>query len=744
MALCHLAAFFQSFKRAEMLVDDEIIEELILEPQIDTRNDKEKQSEQHHSPIEEERSEITPHQTILRKKRLERIFFAIMEVQIHPDETEFENETGHESGKTDQRAEQAFLSDALLKQVEKNGNAESDTENHPQKQEMGFELLPPGPDRLTDTKGLHNAYIEKINLSISEAGKNLTISILSEIRESNPCPNLGKVMYYHYTNLAIFKSIQEVYPPLAGSRTTTILYPLKIFFNRAIVTYLTLHCPARQKEQRSFSNRSSPGTLGRYLISCFLILMRRFLTKGWLIAISVVIIIAGSGAYLFFYAKEHKAEFAAGSFDLFQKVSRLLPLAPDTKKEIEVVNALVETLTKQDEVTRVFLVLLQNSDELRPGGGFLGQYAVIKVKNGEIVSTFVEDANLLDQRLKAAQIKITPPYPFLRKLQLKRWGFRDSNFSPNFPTNAEKAEYFYRLAGGREKFDGVIAVNSLTFNRILAVTGPIQIPGDSNVYTSEDGAQKLEERVEKAYLGEDVPAELKQNRKLIMKKLAAEIIRRAVTVSNIPKLAEFAQTELRNKDVMLYFKDPALQSLVESVHWDGSVTQDWGGDYLMLVDANMGALKTDYYIKRTLDYTVDFTGEKPIATAIYTYQNNAPRGDWRTSDYHTYLRAFVPLGSTLLERKWINAVITNTDFDKTYFGGFVDVEIGQSDVMTTLRYQLPDTVTPENYRLLIQKQSGVGTIPVTVHLKTNDREYTESADLLKDLNFSIQTVEEKR
>ena len=241
-----------------------------------------------------------------------------------------------------------------------------------------------------------------------------------------------------------------------------------------------------------------------------------------------------------------------------------------------------------------------------------------------------------------------------------------------------------------------------------------------------------------------MPAELKQNRKLIMKKIAAEIMKRVATVSNIPRLAEFAQTELRNKDVMLYFKDPALQTLVESVHWDGGVVKDWGGDYLMLVDANMGALKTDYYVKRTLDYTVDFTGEKPTGTIVYTYSNTAPFGNWRTSDYHTYLRAFVPQGSRLLERKWINAVITNEDLNKTYFGGFVDVEIGQSDVQTTLTYELPDTITPDNYRLLIQKQSGVGTLPVTVHLKTKSQEYTQTAELLKDLNFSIQTVDEKK
>lgn len=469
--------------------------------------------------------------------------------------------------------------------------------------------------------------------------------------------------------------------------------------------------------------------------------MFSFLTKGWVIGLVVLTIVSIGGYYAFFYAKEHKTEFAAGTLNVFQKVSKLLPIAADTKKEIEVVNQLVGELTKQDDRIWVFLILLQNTDELRPGGGFLGQYAIVKTKNGEVLSTFVEDANLLDQRIVA---KITPPYPFARKLQLKNWKFRDSNFSPDFPTNAEKAQYFYRLAGGREKFDAVIGVNSHVFNNILNITGPIQIPGDSNVYTSADGAYKLEERVERAYLGEDVPAELKQNRKAIMKKLASEIMNRVATVGNIPKLAEFAQNELRNRDVMVYFADPNLQSLVESVHWDGSVAEDWTGDYLMLVDANMGALKTDYYMRRSLDYTVDFTGEKPVATILYTYKHTAARGDWRTSDYHTYLRAYVPKGAKLLERKMVGAPLTDEAFGKTYFGVFVDVLIG-GQTAGMIKYELPDTVTEENYRLLLQKQSGVGTLPVSVHIKTKDgKTFDQTADVQKDLTLSIQEVEERK
>jgi hypothetical protein len=362
------------------------------------------------------------------------------------------------------------------------------------------------------------------------------------------------------------------------------------------------------------------------------------------------------------------------------------------------------------------------------------------------ISYVVEDANLLDQRIKNANIKITPPWPLTRYAQIKRWMLRDSNFSPDFPYNAGKAEYFYRLGGGREKFDGVIAVNSDVFNHALELTGDITMPG-FGTFTSQDGALKLEEAVEKNYLGDDVPAELKENRKNIMKRIAAEMIARLNKIENIPKIAEFAQTELRTKDIMLYFHDENLQSQVESVHWDGGVATDWTGDYLMVVDANLGALKSDYYVKRSLAYTVDFTGEYPKANVSYTYNHTATHGDWRTSDYHTYTRILAPLGSKYIDqsRRHTGGVIgqDSTDLKKTVFGYKVDALMNR-ELETGIEYTLPDTVTADSYRLLIQKQSGIGMIPVTVTIKTKDKEYTQSFELKKDLNLSIQEVEEKK
>ena len=447
--------------------------------------------------------------------------------------------------------------------------------------------------------------------------------------------------------------------------------------------------------------------------------------------LGIVLILLILGGFLFFkFGKVDKQNMLVNTVSVFDKAVQFLPIKEDTKKEVEVVDKLTQYFNKQDGVERRYLLLLQNNMELRPGGGFLGQYAVIKIKDGKVTNMTFEDANLLDQRITA---KINPPYPFERMMQIKKWKFRDSNFSPDFPTNVEKAKYFYRLAGGNNNFDGVIAVNATTFEKAFELTGPITLSGVE--LNSENAVLKLEELVEKKYiLNPEIDT---QNRKSSMRYLATEMLDKLANIQNIKKLADFGLGELRNKDVMLNFEDQDLQTAIEEVHWGGTVTTDWSGDYLMMVDANMGALKTDYYMDRKISYEVDLTGEKPTATVYIDYTNTATYGDWRTSDYHTYMRLYVPQGSTLLEREMVSYPNVQEEFGKTYFGFTVHVLINRS-THARIKYELPESVREGDYRLLIQKQSGVGDVPVTVKVKTADGEFTQEEILKKDLKFEFE------
>jgi hypothetical protein len=51
-------------------------------------------------------------------------------------------------------------------------------------------------------------------------------------------------------------------------------------------------------------------------------------------------------------------------------------------------------------------------------------------------------------------------------------------------------------------------------------------------------------------------------------------------------------------------------------------------------------------------------------------------------------------------------------------------------------YTLPENVR-ENYKLLIQKQSGVGDVPVKINIKTAEKEYSQESVLKNDLKFEL-------
>jgi hypothetical protein len=220
--------------------------------------------------------------------------------------------------------------------------------------------------------------------------------------------------------------------------------------------------------------------------------------------------------------------------------------------------------------------------------------------------------------------------------------------------------------------------------------------------------------------------------------MAPIILDKLFTLGNITKIANLFHSEMKNRNVMLNFTNPDLQQAVASVFWDGTVPETWDGDFLMAVDANMGALKSDFYIKRQISYDLDLTQPKPLVTLNLIYDHTAPFGDWRTSDYHSFLRIYVPKGSKFLENHMVSKISEGEEFGKTYFGFMCHVLIGgQTDGQ--IKYELPESFSNiADYKLLIQKQSGAGDVPVKIHIKTKDGEYNQEQTLTSDLNFEYK------
>lgn len=396
--------------------------------------------------------------------------------------------------------------------------------------------------------------------------------------------------------------------------------------------------------------------------------------------------------------------------DVAQKVVRTLPFGD----EIGAAAELAAYALEEDGQEKIFMILLQNNLELRPGGGFIGSFAIVKMLDGEILDIAVHDTANFDGRIPDT---VDVPYPMGDTLNIDAWKLRDSNYAPHFPTNAKRAVTFYRLGEGKETFDTVIAINASLIDAILEITGPISPEGYPGTYRSGDALLRLQHQVEKGYEEQNIPL---GDRKEVMNVIADEVVEKISELSFAEKLQlpRVLLDHLNNKNIQLYFTDPQMQRLVESVKWAGMVNTQWEKDYLMFIDANLASLKSDNYIKREINYEVDLSKPIPSAVATITYRHTATKKDWMTNDYQTYLRVYIP------DDAWFRGQTGNVtepvygeEYGKKYVGFLVHVPLGTQKTVR-VEYNLPREIkNVYPYDLLIQKQSGVYDVPV--HISVN-------------------------
>lgn len=374
-----------------------------------------------------------------------------------------------------------------------------------------------------------------------------------------------------------------------------------------------------------------------------------------------------------------------------------------------------------------FLVLLQNSDELRPTGGFLGTYGILEVEFGDILNFETHDIYHMDMPVKD-KINIAPPAPLEKYLGVKKWYLRDANWSPDWPESAQKIEWFYQkendLLGSKKvnnfngEFNGVIGITPEFVTDLLDLVGPIEIEGTK--YDKNNFTQLLEYRVEKGYMQLGVSS---WQRKEVIAKIARELKIKLFDLpsSRLKDIVKIIDKNISRKNILVFVKDEEVEKLIKEKGWGGEM-KNASGDYLMVVDANMAALKTDAVVNRNIEYTVEQRSDGLVASLKINYSHNGGF-DWRTTRYRTYTRIFVPKGSQLIKSSGVSegdVEVGNDVADKTYFGVFKSIEPGSTGSLY-LEYKLPENLNKQSengeYSLYVQKQPGNNTNNLIVDLK---------------------------
>lgn len=368
-----------------------------------------------------------------------------------------------------------------------------------------------------------------------------------------------------------------------------------------------------------------------------------------------------------------------------------------------------------------YLFVFQNNMELRPTGGFIGSYGLLTLRDGEIKNFLIDDIYNLDKQSEG-KLKIPAPEPMVRYNNQKYWYFRDANWSPDWPTTARQLLWFFDAERKNaqlppQKFDGVIALTPDFIANILEVTGPVTVQGVT--FTKDNFAMELEQFVEFEYVGRGIS---KESRKSIMGPLSQILIAKMeqMPAGDLIKLWSAFSENINEKNILVYLQDQELENYFLSQNWSGAVKQvDY--DYLMVIDSNLAALKTDSVMTKGLLYSLKASSSGDlIAHLEINYRHNSQPVRNLITRYRTYVRIYVPQDSWFIQAYAVDSqgrvdLPLGQDFNfgdelgKKYGAAFIEVQ-PQMEKKLIVEYRLPDRIKQQYqdgaYRLLIQKQPG--------------------------------------
>jgi hypothetical protein len=409
-----------------------------------------------------------------------------------------------------------------------------------------------------------------------------------------------------------------------------------------------------------------------------------------------------------------------------------------------------------------YLVLVLDSSELRPTGGFIGNFGALTLDSGRLDPGFhISDITLIDSSVKFSSaryqqfIPIPSSYGWLRAVFADpngaSWSLRDSNLDPNYPTAAQYALQLYpKLLPDAQKnlraqgstlqlydpaksgqFAGVITLSLGLFEQALRITGPISVPRFHETITADNFVSKIHSYA----LGAKATGPDSQacGDTSCAKVFTSDVVKAFMTKikSNLPlyigQMSRLLYDSLHTKDVEVYLTQPQAQQLLSNLNLSAEVEAPATGDSVFEVDANIGANKDNYFLQYQMadQITIDTSG---AATHRLTWSYRWPRDPATlketfaagSPDYQAYARVYTPPKATFISQKGLASFGTGSEFGRKVFHGSVSDSYGQTSSYA-LAWKVPSVVTRDatgyHYRLIFQREAGiVWPLAVTVHL----------------------------
>lgn len=331
-----------------------------------------------------------------------------------------------------------------------------------------------------------------------------------------------------------------------------------------------------------------------------------------------------------------------------------------------------------------YLVVAMDRSELRPIGGFMGNYGFLTLDGGKqskaspltLYDTYDIDKNYYDTFVpnkSDPSVCINqgpqPPeyfwwFPYGRgdPACTIAWGLRDSGLSPDFPTNARNAMQIvedtpYAVPNNGKipgKLQGMIAFTPVLIEMLLdpKVLGPITLP-QYNITVTADA---LEHDIHEFQLGGKAKPDT--NRKTFTHELATALLAKIKSLHGpgLKPVLAVAEKAIKDKELQIYFNDPHAELILRQLGLASTVNTG-NGDGFYVVDTNDSGNKSNPYVYETQTDSVTLLPNGGALhhlriSVTYDKQNrnifNPTSGETPFDDYSDVQRTYLPADATIL------------------------------------------------------------------------------------------------
>lgn len=367
---------------------------------------------------------------------------------------------------------------------------------------------------------------------------------------------------------------------------------------------------------------------------------------------------------------------------------------------------------------RTYLFAFVNSAEARGTGGLMGNWSEVTIDNGAIsVTANGRTADLQTNSLRSLRLDATAEY-FLRYgpqgalidegVLEKYWS--NVTLSPDMPSVGNAMAQMYETATGTA-VDGVFIVDPAGIAALLAITGPVEVPGVEQQINSANAEQ---------FLTVDQYEFAESDREDLLAAVTAETISNVLNSTLPPpqQMAPALASAVLNGHISGWAANPDGQELFELVGMDGGLPliTTAATDAIAVSSNNSSGNKIESFLERTIEYrpTANQRTGQVEATMKVSLTNTAP-----TTGYDDYVIGNI-IGEPVGTNRMLLDIYTRLGVDSVTIDGNpapVDTlrELGYS--VYTTQFQIPSggtvvvelnlsgEVGPGGYELVYRPQS---------------------------------------